>query len=84
VLTAFFGDGKMECSTMSDGATAASVATSNALRVVVKTLIDGGALDLEALRANLMEGRDICPSQNILELYDTLCVFILPDQRVAM
>ena len=66
---------------MSEGTTAASIATSNVLRVVVKTLIEGGALDIEALRANLTGGRSVCPSPDILELYDTLCVFILPDQR---
>jgi hypothetical protein len=66
---------------MSEGTTAAAIATSNVLRVVVKTLIESGVLDLKALRDNLAGGRSVCPNQEILELYDTLCVFVVAEQR---
>jgi hypothetical protein len=49
--------------------------------VVVKTLIESDVLDLEALRDNLAGGRSVCPNQEILELYDTLCVFVVAEQR---
>jgi hypothetical protein len=43
---------------MSEGTTAAAIATSNVLG-----------------------GRSVCPNQEILELYDTLCVFVAAEQR---